>query len=493
MNNLFFYPIIVFLLITLIAFSASTHAQSIFDSDDDLIFEPDENSHVLSDERFDTDSAFDDDAIIDDDAVFSDEVLFQEERQTKNEHADSWYHNQILKDSRFTLGYDFSNNLALKPSFVTHDTYLRSEIQTLLTDKLFFQFDGRTNLLFDNDHRTQAHNKSIFINSNLRELFFQMGFDQFNITVGRQIVVWGKADTQIITDVVSLRDNSDFIFIKLEDSRFGQLMLSSDIYTQWGNLFIFVSPKPLTDNEPDQDTQYYIEIPGLDQIIIIDDKPTYADTEFGIRWKKNWDKIDLSLMAGYFFDNTSIYHFSRIDLVQRKPIIEKIYHPYEMIGMAASYVSGAYLFKIETAYKNRLSLQKVDAVNFDIGAIEKNIVDIGLGIEYNANGRYQISGEISNRFIPGATNHLIFTNKDSTSIYTTFTKDFLNDTLMLEYIFFYHVQEQNNFHQFRLTHDITDNFQMISSCTFFSMKDKESLLWFYRNEDRLSVTFQYYF
>jgi hypothetical protein len=485
MNNLFFYPIIVFLSITLIA---SIHAKSIFDSDDDMVFEPD-NSHHQSDEIFDPESAFDDDAIIDDDAVFSNESFFQEEKEL----ADPWYHNQILKDSRFTLGYEFSNNLVLKPSFVTHDTYFRSEIQTLLTDKLFFQFDGRSNLLFDNDHRTQASNKSIRIVSNLRELFFQIGFNQFNISLGRQIVVWGKADTQIITDIVSPRDNSDFIFIKLEDSRFGQLMLSSDIYTQWGNLFIFVSPHPLTDNEPENETQYYLEIPGLDQLIIIDDKPTYADTEYGIRWKKNWGKVDLSIMAGCFFDNSSIYHFKMIDFAQRKPIIEKIYHPYEMIGLAASYVSGAFLYKIETAYKNRLSFQKLDAVNFDIGAIEKNIVDMGIGLEFNANGRYQIAGEVTNRFIPGTTDNLIFTKKNSTTIYTIFSKDFFNNTLMFEYNFFYHVQEQNNFHQFRLTHDMADNFQMISSCTFFSMKDKESLLWFYRNEDRLSVTFQYYF
>ena len=478
----------------MIACSSSANAKSMFDSDDDMIFEPDDSSQIESDVNLDFNSEFDDDAIIDDNAVFNDDVLFEEEESTKTiEGTDLWYHHQILKDSRFTLGYEFSNNLVMKPSFVTHDTYLRSEIQTLLTDHLFFQFDGRINCFFDNDHRTQAKNKSILIDSNLRELFIQTGFGQFNITFGRQIDVWGKADTQIITDIVSPRDNSDFIFIKLEDSRFGQLMLSSDIYTQWGNLFIFVSPKPLTDKEPEKETQYYIEIPGMDQVMIIDDNLTYADTEYGIRWQQNLGKIELSLMTGYFFDNTSVYHFSGIDFVQRKLIIEKIYHSYELIGMAASYVSGGYLYKIEAAFKNRMSFQIVDSVNFDIGSVEKDIVDLGFGVEYNANGRYQISGELSNRFIPGKAEDLLFTNKNSTSIYTTFTKDFFNETLAFEYMFFYHVQEKNNFHQFRLTNDITDNFQMISSCAFFSIKDKESLLWFYRNEDRLTVEFRYYF
>jgi hypothetical protein len=464
------------------------YAESPFDSDEDMIFEPDDETHL---DDVTNDSLFDDDAIFDDDAAIGDEFSVQEKENKRRDYL--WYGNQLLKDSRFTLGYEFSNNLVMKPSFVTHDTYLRTEIQTLLLDTLFFQFDGRMNCYFDNDHRTQAHNKSILTNTHLRELFFQYGFDQFNITIGRQIVVWGKADTQVITDVVSPRDNTDFIFIKLENARFGQFMLSSDIYTQWGNLFIFISPKPLTDREPDKGTQYYIDIPGMDQVITTEDKLTYADTEYGIRWKQNLGKIDLSLMAGYFFDNVYIYHSSDIDFIKKKLIFEKKYHSYEMIGMATSYVSGAYLFKIEAAFKNRLSFQTADIEKLEIDAIQKDIVDFGFGIDYNANGRYQISGEISNRFICGSTQDILFTNNNSTALYTTFSKNFYNETLSFEYIFFYHIQEQNNFHQFHLTHDITDNFQMISSCTFFSIKDKESLLWFYRNEDRLSVEFRYYF
>jgi len=490
-NNFFFFPRL--LLIAFLFLTSATLAISPFDSGDDIIFEPDET--LPFDSVTNLDAKFDDDAILDDDDdLFSDEVLFQEETFiSKKDSADNSYYKNFLNDSRFTFAYEFSNNLVMKPSFINHCTYLRTEIKTLLFDNLFFQFDGQTNSYFDNDHRAQARNKNIFIDSNLRELFFQIGFGQFNMTFGRQIVVWGKADTQIITDVVSPRNNSDFIFIQLENSRFGQLMLSSDIYTRWGNFFIFVSPEPLTDREPDQGTQYYIEIPGLNQIIFRDDKPTWVDKEFGIRWKQNLGKIDLSLMAGHFFDNTSIYHFSEIDDVKRKPIVEKTYHTYEMIGLAASYVSGAYLYKIETAFKNRMSFQIVDMKYFNIGAVDKDIIDLGFGVEYNANGRYQVSGEISNRFIPGSTEDILYTDKNSTSIYSTFSKDFYNEILAFEYIFFYHLQEQNNFHQFRVTHDITDNFQMIVSCAFFSMKDKDSLLWFYRNEDRLSVAFRYYF
>lgn len=490
MNKLFCFYLIGCFFISLIVCASAIPAESLFDSDDDMIFESDEGSQFESD----TGIEFEDEAFIDDDRVYSEDDVFLEDKNTKkDDHSKHWYDHQILKDSRFTLGYEFSNNLLINPSFVTHDTYIRSEIKTLLTKNLFFQFDGRSNCYFDNDHRTQALNKNIFIDTHLRELFFQTGFGQFNITLGRQIVVWGKADTQIITDIISPRDHSDFIFIKLEDSRIGQLMLSSDMFTRWGNIFFFISPKPLTDKAPEKNTQYDIDIPGMDDVIIIDDKLTYADTEYGIRWKQNLGKMDLSLMAGYFYDNTFIYHFTDFDVVQRKPIINKIYHSYEMVGIAASYISGAYLYKIEAAFKNRLSFQHMNVSNMDIQAIEKDIVDLGVGMEYNANGRYQISAEISNRFIPGNTENLLFTKNNSTSIYTTFTKDFYHETFTFEHMFFYHVQEQNNFHQLRLSHRITDNFQMISSCTFFSMKDKDSLLWFYRNEDRLSVELRYFF
>jgi hypothetical protein len=120
-----------------------------FDSDDDMLFDLDENKQIKSETNSEPHSSFDDDPLIDDDAVFGDTDDFQDDESAAKDNP---YYEQLLKDARFTLGYAFSNNLRVKPSFVTHETYLRSEIQTLLSENLFFQFDGRLNYFFDTAH-----------------------------------------------------------------------------------------------------------------------------------------------------------------------------------------------------------------------------------------------------------------------------------------------------------------------------------------------------
>jgi hypothetical protein len=478
----------VFILIFITAISPSyIQAESQFDSDDNIIFEENETSvfdseNILFDEE--ENSSFDSD---DDSVYFSDTIL---ETQSKKE---PFFLQKILQnDSKYTLGYEFSYGLNLKPNMITNDTYIRQEVQTLLYDNYFFQFDGRFRWMFHNDHRVKAKNKDILTQSNIRELYIQKGFENFSITFGKQIVVWGKADTGIITDVVSPRDNSDFIFIKLEDSRFGQTLLSSSLYTNLGKIFLFVAPEPLTDKEPDEGTQYYIPYINTDYFILEELKPEFSDVEFGFRWEKIFGKTDLSLMTGHFVANTGVYHFFKIDDLSQKPVLQKKFHTYDMFGLAATHAKDRYLFKLEAAFKHKQNLQGLNLPDW-VFSIEKNIIDISLGIEYNANDRYLLSAELSHRHIQGNMGDLLFDYKRSTSLYTIFTKDFFNQTANAEYIFYYHIQDHNAFHQIRWTNDFTDNFQMVVSLCFFDIEKEQSLLWFFKDENRLTVDMKYYF
>jgi len=472
MKQSFFYILLFFISLTtvsLYSYVNFSYAASAFDSDE-IVFDQE-------------DSAFDSD----DDASFDEEELIDEEEQEKTNTLSNF-----LKDSRFTLGYEFSFGLNLKPEFITNCAYFRQELKTLVYDKFFFQIDANIKGSFNDDHRASAKNKDFLTESNVREAFIQTGFENFSISLGKKIVVWGKADTGIITDVVSPRDNSDFIFIKLEDARFGQPMLSTDIYSQYGSLFFFISPKPLTDKEPDENTRYYITIPEMSLVVIENDDLSYSDIEFGGRWKKSFGKTDLSLMAGKFFDNTGLYHFTKKFHFTGKPIVSKSYHDYNMIGLAASYVKNKYLLKTEVAYKEKLAFQGFNLIDL-ITIEEKNILDMSFGIEYNDNDKYQTYIEISHRYIPGNMSNLPYEEKNSTSCYFTLTKDFLNQTLNFEYMFYYHIQQKNSFNHVRLTRDVTDNFQVISSFAFLDIQDENSLMWYYKDEHRLTVDIKYFF
>ena len=57
---------------------------------------------------------------------------------------------------------------------------------------------------------------------------------------GKQIVVWGKADAAVVTDIMSPRDLTELVFTSLEDARLGQQMLILDHFSansQWSVVF----------------------------------------------------------------------------------------------------------------------------------------------------------------------------------------------------------------------------------------------------------------
>ena len=86
-----------------------------------------------------------------------------------------------------------------------------------------------------------------------------------------------------------------------------------------------------------------------------------------------------------------------------------------------------------------------------------------------------------------------FIDKNSTVGYFTLTKEFWHQPLTAEYMLYYHIQDQNAVHQFRLTRDVTDNFQDIAAGGFFHIRDEESALWAYKDESRLIVEVKYFF
>lgn len=432
--------------------------------------------------RFDLSDTDEGEGVFFEDAGVTDECV--QKKYSEKKHFPEYF----IESSRFTLGHQLSFGTRGSRDVITNYSYIRQEWEGLLYDNIFFKLDGKVALLPENDHRAEAEDKTVVVDSDLREMYLQAGFEKFSIKIGRQIVVWGKADTVAVTDVISPRDLSEFIFIKLEDSRFGQFMLSSDIYTESGDFFFFLTPLPGVDRVSDENTRYYRALPGALEYEIHRERPEALDSEFGARYGKLSGKTDFSLMAGHFFANSAVFDFSG-DAVRDGSVLNKKYFEYDMIGAALSHAEESFLFKMEAAFKKNFSFQGVDDSERYI-AKKADVFDAALGIEYNANDRYQMTFEISHRFVDENVSYFALSNKNSTACYYTFTKDFIHDTLQLEYIFYYHIQEKNAYNHIKLAYDLTDNTEIAMDYACFQVDDKKSALWAFRDEDRFTIEFK---
>jgi hypothetical protein len=197
-------------------------------------------------------------------------------------------------------------------------------------------------------------------------------------------------------------------------------------------------------------------------------------------------------MAGRFFSNEPCYDYKGY-LENLKPVIEKTYTDYTMIGGAGTLALQSFLFKLELAFKSGFGLQGLDASNLYV-LEKKDILDSAVGIEYNANDKYQMSFEIASRYIFSDISTLVpSTDQSSSAFYYIFTKDFLHQTLRFEYDFYYHLREHNQFHKFQLAYDITDRIEILAGYAHFEARDEQSIMWLYRDENRLSLEIKYFF
>jgi hypothetical protein len=389
-----------------------------------------------------------------------------------------------FRDFTFTLSHDLS--WATKepdPGIVTNRSSLRCEFDKIFWDKFFIKFDGKASLYLENDHVADAEGKEVAVNEKIREFYIQAGFDRFMIRAGKQVVVWGETDGDVINDVVSPRDESEFIFMDLEDSRLGQYMASMDLYSDYGDFLFLVTFKPGLNDTPDRGTRYYR---GLGEAVVTEERTDFSDREAGFKWKKIYDKFEISLMTASLLQNAGVLEHGVGNAYN------KIYGRYGFYGIGASYTIGSFLFKIDASFKNDYSLQS-KGFDSQYGKKERNISDAAFAIEYDANGRYTMNLELTNRHVFDYSKELCGMERDNTGLYFQYTKKFLNDTLKFEYVSYHQFQEQNTFHKAELDYSFSDDIELSIEYVFFQMTDGESFLWNYRNEDRIGAELKIYY
>lgn len=391
----------------------------------------------------------------------------------------------FLDQSIWTLGYRASYRTGPDPRLINNHLFLRQEMETLVAEAYFFKLDWKARAYPKTDHRAHAKDRDLYLEADLREAYLQAGGDNFSIKLGDQINVWGKADTMAVTDVVSPRDASEFIFFKIEDARFGQWNVSSTLYRDNSSLFVFLSPLPATDKTPETGTHYFRSLPATENLYLVDDSPEFGDMEAGMKMDHLFSKTEVSVMGGRFYANSPVYE-------TRNLAVHKTYPAYTMSGVAVGHALEAFLIKFELAFKKGFPLQGMDAKGSFL-PVESDIIEGAAGIEYNANDVYFMSLELSNRHIFSDRSSLVHGRQDTAALYYTLTKNFWHDTLALEYNFYYHLQEQNHFHNFQATFDLTDAIEIQARYTLLNITDTQSLMWAYKDEDRMAMEIRYAF
>ena len=234
----------------------------------------------------------------------------------------------------------------------------------------------------------------------VRELYFDLYFNKFDLRVGKQQVIWGKADGVFINDIVNPLDLRYFLMQDFDDIRQGSIMIKANAYLgSWGLEALFI-PKfePWRLAEPGSPWEFYrpagmtialdsvttLPIQFIWQPPVLPD-PTLGNGEFGLKLSGFILGTDISLLYLKSYQDNPI---SRID----------------SIGLHVEYVGG-----VPDPQSGSLALtpyyEKVTMYGFNFARPFGGLVlrgEVGYFTDYHFNLRPEFSPELMTQLMSGS-------------------------------------------------------------------------------------------
>ncbi len=382
-----------------------------------------------------------------------------------------------LESLRVSLKHEVSYKFASPERVVNNRSSVRLEYSKALTGNLYVRLDSKLNLHWGNDHRARAKDEDPFRELVTREAYLQSSFGNTSFRVGYQILPWGVSEGGAITDEVSPRNNAEFFFVSLEESRVGQPMLTMDHFGDSGQWTAFFVPRPGYNKYPDRDSEY--DIPGaFDRNAPDDDWDNAGTYEFGARWKRSFGKSDISLMAARLIDNDYLVRQQR----------------FRMYGLTANIGIDNLLLRAEVALKQPRAFLARSADSNGLTIVESDQFDSSFGFDYSPGGRaLTYSAEIVWSRLLDWNGNIVTRERNEYSLIGVVSNRFFNDDLTLSWLTIHTRPYTSIRHRFLSSYLIDDNSTVYFEFFYPDERDERSGTWPYRDQKQFVVRYQYQF
>lgn len=382
-----------------------------------------------------------------------------------------------LEPLRISLKHETSYKFASPKRVVNNRSSVRLEYSKPLTSNLFLRLDTKLNLHWGNDHRAKAKDENPFRELVTREAYLQSSFGNTSFRLGYQILPWGVSEGGAITDEVSPRNNAEFFFISLEESRVGQAMVTMDHFADSGQWTAFVVPRPGYNKYPDRGSEY--DIPGaFDRNAPKDGWDNAGTYEFGARWKRTFGKSDISLMAARLIDNDYLVRQQR----------------FRMYGLTANVAIDNLLLRAEVALKQPRAFFAHSAGGSGLAVVESDQFDSSFGFDYSPGGRALVySTEVVWSRLLDWRSDIVGREQDEYSLVGSVSNRFFNDDLTLSWLTIYTKPYTSIRHRFLSSYKIDDNSTVYFELFYPDERDERSGSWPYRDQKQFVIRYQYQF
>lgn len=306
----------------------------------------------------------------------------------------------------------------------------------------------------------------------LREAYIDLYTDNMDIRLGKQQIIWGKADGVFITDVVSPKDLREFLLPDFDEIRQGITAAKIDYYSGNSTFELVWAPVFVPTHYPEEESIWF---PGsFPQNYRIDEsekdlKAGLENSELFFKYSRLSSTIDIELMAGHMWDDDPAMHTKRYLDTQTMTVDSVVatpqHHRLSLFGGSFSTQIEGVVLRSEAAYYMGKKFATQSTADID-GIVEKDYAHYLVGADFVVSG-----ADVSLQFIQETImDYEDPLEQDEFSNTMTFLarNDYMNDKLSLELFAYIGLDNGDALIRPKATYELHSGLNLIAGANVFT-------------------------
>ncbi|MGM0442219.1 MAG: hypothetical protein ACQEQC_07355 [Elusimicrobiota bacterium] len=331
----------------------------------------------------------------------------------------------------------------------------------------------------------------------LRQAYMDLYAGPVDLRIGKQQIIWGKANGVFVTDIVSPKDYSEFILPDFEEVRIGVTSVKADYYRGNKVLEMVWIPDFTSNRAPAEDSIWYRKT----QTFPVEPDYDYSkkdiennleNSEVFARFASLGQILDMELIGGYMWEDSPTLHVEKT----KNPSTGKIsditvtpeHHRLDVYGGSLSSDISGYVLTAEGAYYSGDYFSTEDPQDTD-SVTEKDYLHYMAGVSKKL-GDYDVNFQYIQEYIVDYNDHIKDDEFTDTATFMV-NRDFLNNKLLAEFFVYYGVNTEDFLLRPKLNYEFEDGYEIIAGADIFG--GNEGKFGEYDENDMVYTKFKYSF
>jgi hypothetical protein len=329
----------------------------------------------------------------------------------------------------------------------------------------------------------------------LREFYIQGDISHTFVTLGKQQIIWGKADGLKVLDIVNPQSFREFILDNFDNSRIPLWTINIEFpVAQWDFQFLWI-PDQTYHELPKQNATFAFSspelapaaAPGVQVNIEQPKRPNniFLDSDVGLRASTFWKGWDITFNYLYQYNNLPVLR-QQLAVSDGKPVVSIIpeYERTHVFGTTFSNAFGDWVIRGEIGYfTDHFFIAKNPFLNQ--GVVKSPELNYVFGVDWNAPFDILLSMQLIQSWVINNPDKVV-RDKLDTTITALIRRNFLYDTLVAEILFIANTNNGDGIIRPKISYEWQDNLKTwIGADIFYG--DKQGIFGQYNENSRIAI------